>query len=85
MPAVLVHGVPDTHRMWDPLRSHLQRSDVVTLSLPGFGVPLRPGFDPTKEAYVDWLIEEVERLGAPVDLEPRGSRDAPEKMRRIAG
>lgn len=68
MPAVLVHGVPDTHRMWDPLRSHLKRSDVVAPSLPGFGVPVPPGFDPTKEAYVDWLIEEIERLGVPVDL-----------------
>ncbi len=68
MSAVLVHGVPDTHRMWDPLRSHLRRSDVVAVSLPGFGVPLPPGFDPAKEAYVDWLIKELERLGAPVDL-----------------
>ena len=68
MPAVLVHGVPDTHRLWDKLRSHLSRRDVSTPSLPGFGVPTPPGFQPTKEAYVEWLIEEVERLGEPVDL-----------------
>src|SRR6185503_13442002 len=68
MPAVLIHGVPDTHRMWDPLRSHLRRSDVVTPSLPGFGVATPPGFDPVKESYVDWLIGEIERIGEPVDL-----------------
>jgi len=68
VPAVLVHGVPDTHRLWDKLRSHLSRRDVSTPSLPGFGVPTPPGFQPTKEAYVEWLIEEVERLGEPVDL-----------------
>jgi len=26
------------------------------------------GFDATKEAYVDWLVREIERAGAPVDL-----------------
>ena len=37
MPGVLVHGVPDTHRLWDKLRSRLSRRDVLTPSLPGFG------------------------------------------------
>ncbi len=68
MPAVLVHGVPDTHRLWDPLRSHLERTDVVAVALPAFGAPMPPGFAATKEAYVDWLIGEVERIGVPVDL-----------------
>ncbi len=68
MPAVLVHGVPDTQRLWDPLRAHLRRTDVIAVSLPGFGVPLPGGFAATKEAYVDWLIREIERLGVPVDL-----------------
>jgi len=68
MPVILVHGVPDTHRLWDPLRSHLRRSDVVAVSLPGFGVPVPSGFAATKEAYVEWLIADIERLGDPVDL-----------------
>ncbi|HSV08979.1 MAG TPA: alpha/beta hydrolase [Candidatus Binatus sp.] len=68
MPAVLVHGVPDTHRVWDKLRSHLSRRDVLAPSLPGFGVGTPPGFQPTKETYVAWLIGEIERIGAPVDL-----------------
>jgi len=25
MPAVLVQGVPDTHRLWDRMRAHLTR------------------------------------------------------------
>lgn len=68
MPAFLVHGVPDTHRVWNPLRAHLTRRDVITPSLPGFDAPLPAGFDPVKESYVDHLIGEIERVGAPVDL-----------------
>jgi pimeloyl-ACP methyl ester carboxylesterase len=68
MPAVLVHGVPDTHRLWDRMRAHLGRRDVVAPALPGFDAVLPPGFVPTKEAYVDWLVREIERIGTPVDL-----------------
>jgi pimeloyl-ACP methyl ester carboxylesterase len=68
MPVVFVHGVPDTHRMWDRVRSHLSRSDVVSLSMPGFGAPLPPDFDATKEAYTNWLTAQLEAIGEPVDL-----------------
>ena len=70
MPAVFVHGVPETPRIWDPLLRSLDRSDVVTVQLPGFGCPRPDGFGATKEEYADWLIGEVERIGAdgPVDL-----------------
>jgi pimeloyl-ACP methyl ester carboxylesterase len=68
MPVVLVHGVPDTHRLWDPVREHLKRRDLVTVSLPGFGSPVPARFDASKQAYVDWLVREIERLPAPVDL-----------------
>ena len=68
MAVVLVHGVPDTYRLWDKLRSHLTRRDVVTPALPGFGCAVPPGFSATKEAYVDWLIGELERTGEPADL-----------------
>ena len=45
MPAVFVHGVPDTARVWHALIARLGRKDVVTVSLPGFGQPvaLPPG------------------------------------------
>lgn len=68
MPVVLVHGVPDTHRLWDKLRTHLARRDVLAPDMPGFGVATPPGFVPTKESYVDWLVGELERVGEPVDL-----------------
>ena len=68
MPAVFVHGVPDTHRVWTALLSRLTRKDVVTLSLPGFGCPVPDGFEATKDAYVDWLLGELARQREPVDL-----------------
>jgi pimeloyl-ACP methyl ester carboxylesterase len=68
MPAVLVHGVPDTHRVWNALVRRLRRDDVVTLSLPGFGCAIPAGFDCSKEAYCDWLLGELRRLPGPIDL-----------------
>lgn len=68
MPAVFVHGVPDTHRVWGALIRRLRRHDVVTVSLPGFGCEVPPGFDCSKEAYCDWLLSEVDNAGGPVDL-----------------
>jgi pimeloyl-ACP methyl ester carboxylesterase len=68
MTAVLVHGNPETPAVWDPLRAELSRDDVITPQLPGFGVPAPPGFEATKDAYVEWLIEELEAIGKPVDL-----------------
>ena len=68
MPAVLVHGVPDTHRLWDHVRARLQRQDIVALSLPGVDSPIPEGFQSTKEEYLNWLIQQLEALGEPVDL-----------------
>src|SRR3954470_21641847 len=70
MPAVFVHGVPEIPSLWDSMRSHLKRDDVVAVQLPGFGCPRPDGFGATKEEYVAWLIGELESLGAPgtIDL-----------------
>src|SRR5436190_242394 len=68
MPAVFVHGVPDTATMWDALRSHLTRTDVIALSLPGFDAPIPDGFSSTKEEYAAWVIAQLEAIGEPVDL-----------------
>lgn len=68
MPAVFVHGVPETAALWDGVRSRLQRDDTVALSLPGFGTARPDGFDATKERYVEWLVGELEEIGEPVDL-----------------
>jgi pimeloyl-ACP methyl ester carboxylesterase len=68
MPAVFVHGVPDTSQVWHSLCDRLQRKDVVLLSLPGFGAPLPAGFVATKDAYVAWLLAELNNIAEPVDL-----------------
>jgi pimeloyl-ACP methyl ester carboxylesterase len=68
VPAFLVHGVPDTAALWDDLRAHLARTDVIAPNLPGFAAPQPDGFGATKEEYVDWLIGEVEQVGEPVDI-----------------
>ncbi|MBD0674006.1 alpha/beta fold hydrolase [Streptomyces sp. CBMA156] len=68
MPAILIHGVPDTHHVWDGVRRHLTRTDVEAWDLPGFGAPRPDGFRSTKEEYVDWLVGRLERVGEPVDL-----------------
>jgi pimeloyl-ACP methyl ester carboxylesterase len=68
MSQILVHGVPDTDHVWHRVRPLLQRDDVVTLRLPGFGAPLPSGFDPTKDGYAVWVVERVAAVGHPVDL-----------------
>ena len=51
MPAVLVHGVPETARLWNSVRSQLQRQDVIAVELPGFGTPRPDGFGATMDEY----------------------------------
>jgi pimeloyl-ACP methyl ester carboxylesterase len=71
MTAVFVHGNPETAAVWGPLLDEIGRSDVVCLSPPGFGAPLRAGFGATVAEYRAWLVDELVGLGAaddPVDL-----------------
>jgi pimeloyl-ACP methyl ester carboxylesterase len=71
MTAVFVHGVPETHQVWDKVRHHLERKDTTAPALPGFGTPVPNGFGSTMDEYAAWLTGElvtmVERDG-PVDL-----------------
>jgi pimeloyl-ACP methyl ester carboxylesterase len=72
MSVVLVHGVPETARLWDGVRRHLNRDDIIALSLPGFGNPRPAGFGATMNDYADWLVGQLEQAVAdaagPVDL-----------------
>ncbi len=68
MAKLFVHGVPDTAHVWHHVRERLPSADHEALSLPGFGCPVPPGFDCSKEAYAQWLIDEIERRETPVDL-----------------
>ncbi len=71
---VLVHGNPETAAIWGPLTTALVSrgpAEVVALSPPGFGVPVPAGFDPTMEAYAEWLVGELEAVratGTEIDL-----------------
>jgi pimeloyl-ACP methyl ester carboxylesterase len=64
---VFVHGVPETEVLWDKMRALID-ADSVAVSLPGFGCERPAGFAATKDAYSDWLIGELEKIGEPVDL-----------------
>ena len=68
MPAVFVHGVPDTAGLWDPVIAALDRVDVVAVRLPGFAAPTPADWDATKESYAGWLESELVAIGEPVDL-----------------
>jgi pimeloyl-ACP methyl ester carboxylesterase len=73
MPAVFVHGNPETPAVWDPLLAELERVGTARLSAicmspPGFGAPLPAGFGATIGEYRDWLIGKLTRLAEPVDL-----------------
>ena len=71
---VLVHGNPETAAIWGPLTAALAERDrpgVIALSPPGFGAPVPEGFDPTMDAYADWLVGELEAIratGKEIDL-----------------
>lgn len=64
---VFVHGVPETAAIWNKVRAAISGASVA-LALPGFGTPRPDGFTATKDAYVDWLLGELDGIEAPIDL-----------------
>jgi len=64
---VFVHGVPETAAIWDKVRGAIS-SESVALAMPGFGSPRPEGFTATKDAYVDWLLGELDSIDGPIDL-----------------
>ncbi|MGO9900127.1 MAG: alpha/beta fold hydrolase [Solirubrobacteraceae bacterium] len=66
--AVLVHGNPETAAIWQPMVAALAHPDVLTLSPPGFGAPVPEGFGATADEYAAWLVSELEKEDAQVDL-----------------
>lgn len=68
MPAVFVHGNPETAVIWEPLLAELGRKDTICLSPPGFGSPVPAGFGSTRLEYGEWLVGELATIGEPVDL-----------------
>jgi len=68
MPAVFVHGNPETAAIWDALFAELQRDDLIALSPPGFGAAMPDGWTATRREYVDWLAAELDAIEGPIDL-----------------
>ena len=68
MPAVFVHGNPETSAIWGPLLAELGRTDTICLSPPGFGAPVPDGFGATRVEYGEWLVAELEAIGGEIDL-----------------
>ncbi|MZE80616.1 alpha/beta fold hydrolase [Streptomyces xinghaiensis] len=69
MPAVFVHGVPETGALWNGVRAHLREgTESVALGLPGFGTARPAGFEATKDAYAAWLAGRLRGFDGPVDV-----------------
>lgn len=68
MPAVFVHGNPETPAIWDALFEALQRDDLIALAPPGFGAPVPDGWGATRAEYVVWLTGELDAIDGPIDL-----------------
>lgn len=71
-PLLLIHGNPDSHRMWLPMIEHLaDRFDCIAPDLPGFGASALPANNDVSLAgfarWTDDLIAALE-LDQPVDL-----------------
>jgi pimeloyl-ACP methyl ester carboxylesterase len=64
---VLLHGVPETADIWAKVRP-LLGAESVALRLPGFGCARPEGFGATKDEYVQWALDELDRIDGPVDL-----------------
>lgn len=68
MPAVFVHGNPETSAIWGDLFDRLERTDVIALSPPGFGAPVPSGWTATRAEYITWLANELAKIDGPIDL-----------------
>lgn len=68
MPAVFVHGNPESSAIWNDLFDALERDDLVALSPPGFGAAVPQGWTATRAEYVDWLSRELAAIEGPIDL-----------------
>jgi pimeloyl-ACP methyl ester carboxylesterase len=74
MPAIFVHGNPETDAIWSELVGELAdrgAEGMVLLTPPGFGAGVPDGWGATRSEYRDWLVSEVESIAessGPVDI-----------------
>ncbi len=71
-PLLMLHGNPDSHRLWLPLIERLRdRHDCIAPDLPGFGASaIPPDNDVTLAGFVRWVdaLLSALRIEAPIDL-----------------
>ena len=67
MTVALVHGLPETWQIWDPLREVLNQNSIA-VALPGLGTERPAGFTATRDAYAKWLADELAKVEPPVDV-----------------
>ena len=65
---VFIHGYPDTHRVWDPVRAQLSGYDTVALDFPGYGRDLPASMTGTRWEMAEWLTGQLRRFGQPVHV-----------------
>lgn len=69
---LFIHGIPHTPVVWTPLLEALALKQPVSVPpLPGVAAPAPEGFAGTPDAYVNWLIAEMEAAAVehgPLDL-----------------
>ena len=64
-PAVLLHGFPTTHRLWDGVVPVLRDAGLrcIAPDLAGYGLSDSPGGEPGMERQAGWLAELLDALG----------------------
>ncbi|PXX60873.1 pimeloyl-ACP methyl ester carboxylesterase [Nocardia tenerifensis] len=63
---VFLHGVPETAAAWRKVRAAID-AESVALTLPGFDGTRPDGFTSSKDEYVDWVADQLDRYDT-VDL-----------------
>ncbi|GAB6898054.1 alpha/beta fold hydrolase [Kineosporia succinea] len=62
---LFIHGYPDTHRVWDPVRAQLKGYDTVAPDLPGHGRAMPRGLTGTRWDLAAWLTAELKKFSRP--------------------
>jgi len=64
-PALLLHGFPTTHRLWDGVIPILRDAGLrcIAPDLAGYGLSDSPGGEPGMERQAGWLAELLDALG----------------------
>ena len=68
---VFIHGNPETSAIWNPLIEELKDlgiDNIICLAPPGFGSDYPKDFIPNRRNYINWLLNELRSINAPIDI-----------------